>query len=98
MGTVYLASDRETGDRVALKLMHSADGALADRFVLEARLLADVQHPNIVRHIAHGQIAGGGFFLAMEWLEGMDLAQRLRAGRLDVTDALALAERVAAAL
>ncbi len=96
MATVWRARDRSTGETVALKLL----GELAEheRFVREAELLAHLDHPNIVRYIAHGELSDGGAFLAMEWLEGESLAERLRRESLGVADALVLCARVGRAL
>lgn len=100
MGTVYLAMDRHRGDRVALKLLHAGVGSSdeAVRFLREAQLLSELRHPGIVAHVAHGQTPDGQRFLAMEWLEGEDLGQRLLKGPLSVLDCLRLLEQVAEAL
>lgn len=100
MGTVYRALDRYTGGSVALKLLHSASGDSAEgaRFAREAQLLSELHHPGIVAHAAHGQTPDGQRFLAMEWLEGHDLGERLRRGPLTVRDSLHLVEQVADAL
>jgi predicted Ser/Thr protein kinase len=96
MGIVYRARDRETGARVALKLVR-AEGD-PQRFEREARLLAGLSHPGIVRYVAHGRTAAGESYLAMEWLEGEDLAQHLRRGRLEIDDVMELARRLTEAL
>lgn len=100
MGTVYRAIDRYSGDTVALKLLHPGAGRAdeADRFIREAQLLSELRHPGIVAHVAHGQIPDGQRFLAMEWLDGQDLGQRLFRGPLPLRDCLVLLEHVAAAL
>jgi serine/threonine protein kinase len=100
MGTVYKARDRERGEPVALKLLHATtgDGGEFERFEREARILSELQHPAIVSHIDHGQMADGQHYLAMEWLEGHDLGFRLSRGPLPVRDALCLIERTADAL
>ncbi len=97
MGTVYRASDRYTGERVALKLLHHgvAGSEEAERFAREASILAELRHPNIVAHVAHGQTPEGQCFLAMEWLEGIDLGQHLLRGPLSVRDCLQVARQVA---
>ncbi len=95
MGRVYRAHDRRTDAKVALKrIMHGEDA----RFSREARLLSDLAHPAIVQHVADGVDADGTRYLAMEWLDGIDLAQRLERGPLSVEETVTLARRVASAL
>ncbi len=100
MGEVYRAVDRATGEAVALKVLGvRATAADAARFEIEAAALAGLGHPGIVRYVAHGE-ALGHRYLAMEWLEGEDLAERLRRGPLGVRETAALRSTrgVAAAL
>ncbi|WP_282420687.1 protein kinase [Polyangium sp. 15x6] len=98
MGTVYRALDRHTGLRVALKLVHDEDAEMARRIDHEARSLAGLRHPHVVRYVSHGSMGLGGRWLAMEWLEGEDLAARLTRGPLPLADAITLGARVARAL
>jgi hypothetical protein len=100
MGTVYRALDLHTGKVVALKLLHShALGRTeTDRFIREATLLAELHHPRIVSYVAHGQTERGQPFLAMEWLDGEDLGQRLSRGTLGLSESLTLLRYVADAL
>ena len=97
MGAVYRALDRLTGDPVALKVMVHAKRD-DDRFAREARVLAQLQHPAIVRYVAHGSTARGQPYLAMDWLEGADLAQYLSKRGLNVAESLELARRLAEGL
>jgi hypothetical protein len=97
MGAVYRALDRLSGSPVALKVM-TARGQHEDRFAQEARVLSELNHPAIVRYVAHGLTSDGQPYLAMQWLEGEDLAQRLARSRLGVADSLEVARRVAEAL
>ncbi len=99
-GAVYCARDHFSGDRVALKLLHSIGGSHqeAERFSREAQLLAELCHPGIVSYVAHGTTADGQCYLAMEWLEGEDLAHVLSRGPLSISDTLRVAHRVAEAL
>jgi tetratricopeptide (TPR) repeat protein len=96
--TVYRALDRQTGATCAVKIMTSLDPAGDERFEREARTVAELAHPALVRYIAHGIDPGGARYLVMEWLEGVDLSQRLIRGPLAVADAVALARRAAEAL
>src|SRR5262249_46480779 len=96
MGAVFRARDRTTGEAVAGKLLHEAGDA--QRFLREAALLTELRHPPIVRHVAHGRTAAGDLYLAMEWLDGEDLAHRLARGALAPDEAIALVRRIADAL
>ncbi|HEV8319989.1 MAG TPA: protein kinase [Myxococcota bacterium] len=99
MGKVYRARDTLSGATVALKVLRAADaGERAERFAREARLLAEISHPAIVRYVDHGTTGEGERWLAMEWLDGETLEARLRRASLDVPQTLALAARVAEAL
>src|SRR5690242_246377 len=98
MGEVYKAIDRETGAPVAVKALTARRGDDAVRFAREARILSELDHPQIVRHVAHGALASGEPYLAMEWLDGEDVSARLSRGRLGAAETVALAVRVAEAL
>ncbi len=98
MGQVWRAVDRTTGDDVAVKVMHGQDAREAQRFVREAQVLAELSHPAIVRYVAHGVTAESELFLAMEWLEGEDLQERLGREGLTIGESLTVARRAAEAL
>jgi eukaryotic-like serine/threonine-protein kinase len=85
MGTVFRAMDRREGSVVALKILHGRDEVDVERFMREAAILAELDHPSIVRYVAHGLTTDGDHYLAMEWIEGEDLAVRL--GRAPLSDA-----------
>ncbi len=80
MGAVYRAYDREQGKDVAIKVI---DEQLAKRpemlarFAREAKVMAMINHPNVV-DVLDMQHVGGKAFLSMELLEGNNLAQELR--------------------
>jgi eukaryotic-like serine/threonine-protein kinase len=99
MGVVYAARDERLQRAVALKTML----ALADdenarkRFWREARAAASVNHPNICQIYEIGE-DGGELFIAMELLEGEVLADRLRRGPLNATDAIAVGLEMLGAL
>ena len=92
MGAVFRARDRETGGTVALKVMHEREHA-DRRLAREAAALAEIEHPGIVRYVAHGPS-----WIAMEWLEGEDLEQRLLRQGLTLRESIALARCAASAL
>ncbi len=77
MGEIFRAIDQQSGAVVALKLATSEDDGMVARFRRESVLLADIRHPGIVEYIAHGELRDGMPYLVMEWLSGMDLAERL---------------------
>lgn len=99
MGTVWRARDL-SGGRAAVKVLHELlRGELAkERFAREASVLEALQHPGIVRWLAHGENERGEPWLAMEWLEGEDLAARLERAPLTAAESVALVVRVAEAL
>lgn len=98
MGEVYRAKDRLTGKQVAVKLLFASLHGDVDRFQREALLLAELHHPRIVRYVAHGVTPTGRAYLAMEWLEGEDLGDRLTHRPLSVAETIAVGRRVAEAL
>jgi eukaryotic-like serine/threonine-protein kinase len=98
MSIVYRARDGETGAPCAVKVLARAEPRLLERFDREARLLAELRHPGIVRYLTHGITTEGDRYLAMEWLEGEDLSERLSRAPLAISDTLTLARVVAEAL
>ncbi|MDC0742502.1 serine/threonine-protein kinase [Polyangium mundeleinium] len=98
MGAVYRAHDRTTSLPVALKVIHQPASDATRRFDIEARALAELSHPHVVRYVTHGLSEAGFPYLVMEWLEGEDLAARLARGPLTLEESLLLARRVAAGL
>ena len=99
MGAVYRARDLRTDAPVAIKVLLGTpkeDDML--RFEREARTLAEINHPGIVRYIAHGLSDDGRPFLAMEWVEGQSLADRLDRERLSVSETITLGVRLSEAL
>ncbi|XXX72863.1 protein kinase [Sorangium sp. So ce134] len=98
MGTVYRAIDRASGEVVAVKLLRRLDARAEARFLREAAALSRLSHPHIVRYATHGVAPTGEPYLAMEWLSGESLADRLSRQELRVDESVALARRVADAL
>ncbi|MFO0550401.1 MAG: protein kinase [Polyangiaceae bacterium] len=98
MGSVFRGTDRETGKPVAVKHLHSRGAVEAGRLAQEARVLRELDHPLIVRYVAHGTTANNHAFLAMEWLDGEDLGERLARSPLTVAESLRMASALAAAL
>jgi len=89
MGVVFLANDTTLHRRVALKVLESSgDGVTAHvRLVREARSAAALNHPNICTIYEVGE-ASGYAFIAMEYIDGQSLSERLLAGPLAVPEVL----------
>jgi len=92
MGVVFKARQKSLDRLVALKLLapHRAhDASFAERFALEARALAALNHPHIVTIHDFGQ-ASGFYFLLMEFVDGVNLRHLLKTRRLTPEEALAI--------
>jgi len=103
MADVYLAHDTESGQTVALKLIeHSTDADTVASIEAEMRgaalqaRLADVD-PHVVRVFGAGDLEGF-FHVAMEYIDGQDLAELMRSGKLEVEFAVDVALAVAQTL
>ena len=89
MGSVFLCHNRVSERvRVALKVVVSDVEELLRRFDREAEIIARLEHPGIVRYVAHGVDAVHGRYLAMEWLDGESVQDRLKVGPLTVAEAV----------
>jgi serine/threonine protein kinase/Tfp pilus assembly protein PilF len=103
MGEVYLAEDLNLGRRVALKLLperFTQDPERVRRFEQEARSASATSHPNILTIYEIGQVeteTGAVHFMAMEFVEGQTLRQRLKR-RMELDEAIEIAIQVAGAL
>jgi tetratricopeptide (TPR) repeat protein len=101
MGTVYRAHDAALDRNVALKLLPphlSDDPASRERFLIEARAVAALDHPNICTIHEVGETEDGRLFLAMARYEGETLKERLAPGPLPVGEAVAHTVQLARAL
>ncbi len=98
MGAVYRGTDTTNGAAIALKVILGAHVASLERFAREIEVLASLNHPGIVRYVGHGRADDDTPFLAMEWMDGEDLAARLARGPIRVEEAIALMSRAARAL
>ena len=100
MGEVFRARDARLNRDVAIKLLPVAfarDGERVARFRREAQLVAALNHPNIAA--IHGlEENDDTLALALELVEGEDLAQRLRRGAIPVDEAIAIARQIAEGL
>ncbi len=99
MGAVFKARQPKLDRFVALKILTPAlatQPGFAERFTREARALAKLSHPNIVGVHDFGE-SGGFFYLLMEFVDGVNLRQAMRAG-VTPEQALLLVPKVCEAL
>ncbi|MBL8681837.1 MAG: protein kinase [Myxococcales bacterium] len=97
-GVVFRAVDRRDGQQCAVKVLRSPQVEDVERFQREVQALTRLSHDAIVRLISRGTTAEGQPYLAMQWLDGESLAERLARGPLSEAETLSLAQRLAAAL
>ena len=98
MGLVHKARDERLGRHVALKFLPPHLAAQPDakqRFLLEARAAAALDHPNICTIHEIGSTADGQPFIAMAFYDAETLQARLERGPLSIDDALAIAQQIA---
>lgn len=97
MGVVYDAV-RDDGDferRVAIKVLPTWSGAaLTERFRLERRVLAALDHPGIARLVDSGTTPDGAPYFVMEFVDGLPIDVWARDRRLDVRARIAIVARV----
>jgi tetratricopeptide (TPR) repeat protein len=82
MARVYLAVQKKFGRLVAVKVVspqYTADPSFGKRFVREARIIAQLSHPNIVQ-VHDAGVHEDCYYLVMEYLRGGDLNRRLKRG------------------
>jgi serine/threonine-protein kinase len=80
LGEVYVARDEEFGREVALKEIlpqHAANAELRSRFLLEAEITGNLEHPGIVPVYGLGTDAGGRPFYAMRFIQGESLHEAI---------------------
>lgn len=101
MGKVYQAKEKKTGKTVAVKALHKSrqsDHRAVDQFAHEAHVLTKLLHPSIVGVQGLGQFPGGGYFMVMDFVNGIDLQSRLQAGPLPSSEAISIVREVAGAV
>ncbi|HEY5477834.1 MAG TPA: serine/threonine-protein kinase [Tepidiformaceae bacterium] len=98
MSEVWLAEDDRLGRQVAVKIIRDTGEDLGGTIEREARLVARLQHPNIVSVFDAGQ-QDGNHYLVAEYIEGSSLREVLKArGRLTEAEAVRYGIQVARAL
>ena len=99
MGEVYLGRDTRLDRKVALKCLLASqnDGEEHARILHEARAAAQINHGNVAT--IHDVIdEGSRAYIVMEYVEGQNLAARLRRGRIPLRDVLSIGRQLASAL
>ncbi|MGH9968229.1 MAG: serine/threonine-protein kinase [Pyrinomonadaceae bacterium] len=100
MGEVYRARDTQLDRMIAIKLLPAdiaCDQRRLHRFLQEARSAAALSHPNIA-HIYEIGEAESGYFIAMEYVEGTPLDQKIAAQPLSISEILDFAIQITDAL
>ena len=80
MGSIFMASQESVGRRVAIKTLRSAlseNEEFSQRFMQEARVTSTINHPHCVTILDFGQTDNQMLYLAMEFLDGQPLADRM---------------------
>jgi non-specific serine/threonine protein kinase/serine/threonine-protein kinase len=101
MGVVFLAEREDVGKQVALKLLREGGMASAERvrrFLLERRVLARLEHPNIARLLDAGTTESRTPYLVMEYVEGTPIDRYCDEQRLAIADRLELFRTVCQAV
>jgi serine/threonine protein kinase len=99
MATVYLAKQQKFDRIVALKIMApqlASDDSFKERFIHEARIVANISHPNIVAVYDVGEHDGHNY-LSMEYHDGGDLKAKIEKG-IDVKECLYILKDICKAL
>lgn len=97
MGEVYRARDSRLGRIIALKTLPPDaidDPERKRRLLTEARAACAINHPSVTQVYDVGE-SNGSAFIAMEYVEGISLAEKLRQGPLPIAEILAAGEAIA---
>ncbi len=97
MGIVYKAMDTRLSRLVAIKFLPrqiASDSEERDRFKIEAQAAASLSHPNISTIHAIEE-AEDEVFIVMEFIDGVELKQRVESGSIALSDAIQLAGEIA---
>lgn len=100
VGVVHLCRERESGDLVAVKVVHLASSgrSAAARFRREWRLLSKLRHPSLVSLRAAGTLDGGSAYLVMDFVDGQDIRRHCRERRVAPAHRMEMLASVAEAL
>ena len=97
MGEVYLAQDTKLERKVALKILPAeiaANHERMERFIREAKSAASLSHPNIAQIFEIGE-AGGIHYIAMEYVDGVTLREKIHRERTELSKLLRFMQHTA---
>ncbi len=101
MGTVYRGRHKQTGQKVAIKIIApglAANKAAMNRFTREISILKQLDHPHIVKLLLSGKLSGTPFYV-MEYVEGESLDHVMeRRGRIPWEEIIPLGQQLCSAL
>ena len=100
MGRVYKANHIKLQRMVAIKLMFDAmteEASFVERFIREARAMAAMDHPNIIRVYDYGEL-NGSCYIIMEYVDGTDLRSLIKSGSLTSPQAFSIISQICDAL
>jgi serine/threonine-protein kinase len=101
MGSVYLAKQGQTGQRIAIKLLNEEaqrDHETVQRFLREARVISMLNHPNVVRVFIFGETSTSISYMAMEYVDGIPLENIVRREPLDQDRVLDISRQMLGAI
>jgi TolB-like protein/Flp pilus assembly protein TadD len=98
MGEVYLAEDPKLQRKVALKILSDTDPSAKRRFVHEAIAASKLSHPSVAVVYEAGETEDGTGYIAMQYVEGQTLRDRMLREAMPVRDVVRIASEVADAL
>ena len=101
MGAVYLAQQNSIDQKIAVKVLHehaAESDELIQRFHREARVVSMLTHPNIIRVFIFGRTEGGLLYLAMEYVEGQSLRDRMGSQPMEEIQAIKLMKQLCSGL
>lgn len=102
MGELYKVRHVHLGDFRVVKIRKASareDDTGTKRFIREARLAASIKHPNLASLFDFAQLDDGSFYMVNEYVDGMTVAEHIRAGgRFEIAQVLRIAEQALLAL
>ncbi|WP_350187713.1 sigma-70 family RNA polymerase sigma factor [Gimesia sp.] len=101
MGKVFRARVKGTQQKVAIKALHKkrqSDRRAVSQFVNEAQVLTKLQHPHLVRVEGLGRFPHGGYFMVMDYIDGVDLQSQLQTGPFTTPEAVSIILHVSDAI